>query len=389
MYKRLIQPAIRTLIALALIAVGVAVLALSIGATGNAAHKDFISYWAAGQLLVRHANPYDAAAVFELEKSVGFSEPQPLVMRNPPFALVLAMPLGLLGPNAGVVVWSLMIVGALMVSVRILWSIYGKPPDRLHMLIYIFAPALACMQLGQTSTFVLLALVLFLLWHAQRPFAAGLVLPLLFIKPHLFVVFGVVLAAWLIARRAWLVLSGAVAGTLPALALAAWFDPRICLDYLPVLHNASLESALIPTVSSLARLWLFHDVAWTQYAPALFAAAWALRFFARHRQDWDWNDHGMKLLLFSVWLAPYSWFTDEILLAPAILQAIYRCAERGPWLLAFGAIDAVALALVVGGLSLGSGAYIWTCTAWVAWYFLAARSASAQLPSPAAAVCTV
>ena len=63
---------------------------ISIAESGNAAQKDYISYWAAGQLLVRHANPYDADVVFRLEKAAGFTEPHPLVMRNPPHALLLS-----------------------------------------------------------------------------------------------------------------------------------------------------------------------------------------------------------------------------------------------------------------------------------------------------------
>src|SRR5262245_29355394 len=97
---------------------GITVLSMRIAESGNAAQKDYISYWAAGQLLVRNGNPYDADAVFEWEKSAGFTEPHPLVMRNPPYALLLALPLGLLPPVAGVVVWSIGIVAALMIAAR-------------------------------------------------------------------------------------------------------------------------------------------------------------------------------------------------------------------------------------------------------------------------------
>ena len=35
--------------------------------------RDFITYWAAGQRLVRHGNPYDARALLPIERMVGFS----------------------------------------------------------------------------------------------------------------------------------------------------------------------------------------------------------------------------------------------------------------------------------------------------------------------------
>src|SRR5690242_17869110 len=116
----------RALLVIAMMAAGISILSISIAESGNAAHKDFISYWAAGQLLVHNANPYDAGAVLRLEKSVGFTEPQPLVMRNPPHALALALPLGLLPPNTAVVVWSIGIVAALMIATRLLWKINGS-----------------------------------------------------------------------------------------------------------------------------------------------------------------------------------------------------------------------------------------------------------------------
>src|ERR1043166_759626 len=118
--------------------------------SGNAARKDFIATWAAGRLLWNHSNPYDAGAVFQLEKSVGFEEPKPLMMRNPPYALFIALPPGLFGPEAGVVIWSLLLVLALVVAVRLLWITHGRPADRIHLLIYVFALAFACMRLGQT-----------------------------------------------------------------------------------------------------------------------------------------------------------------------------------------------------------------------------------------------
>jgi hypothetical protein len=384
MYQRFFKPALRILVVLILISIGIGVLAMSIADTGNAAHKDFIATWAAGQLLLKHANPYDAAAVFALEKSVGFTEAQPLVMRNPPYALVLAVPLGLVGANSGVVIWSVMIAAALMLAVHVLWVMHGRQTDRLHLLLYVFAPALACMQLGQTSTFMLLGLALFLSLHERRPFAAGLALPLFFFKPHLGLVLGIVLAMWIVSRRAWRVAAGAAVSVLAGLALALWFDPNAWRDFLPVLNHASAETVLIPTNSSLVRVWLFGGAAWSQYALTLAAALWAVVYYARNRRDWDWNRHGLTLVMVSVWAAPYAWFTDEVIMAPAMLHAFYRAADRRGLLMIFGACDLAALGLIVWGVTLGSGAYIWTSTAWLAWYLAAMRPARVTIPRAAA-----
>lgn len=369
-------------IAFVLLALGISVLALSIGETGNAAHKDFIAYWAAGQLLHRGSSPYDAEAVFRIEKAAGFSEDRPLVMRNPPFALVLALPLGVMSVKVGVVVWSVLIVAALMISIRLLWVMHGRPPDRLHLLGYVFAPALACVQLGQTPTFALLGLVLYLHFHRKKPLVAGLCIPLLAIKPQLLVPFGLILVVWAVTRRSYILLTGAAVGMVSALVVPMWLSPRLWTDYVAVLHTANSENHLIPTVSALVRE--IHPRAdWMQVIPVAAACAWAIWYFRRHTRDWDWNREGLLLLLVSIWTAPYAWFVDEIILLPAILRGIYVCARLERPLISFGLVDAAALVPVLLGVPLGSGAFIWTSTAWLAWYIYALRKPA--LPAIAAA----
>ena len=111
-------------------------------------------------------------------------------MRNPPSALLLTLPLGFFGLRAGALLWSLFLLACLVLSVRMLWAMHGRPRNQLHWLGYTFAPALDCLMSGQMSLFVLLGLVLFLRLHRSRPFLAGASLWLCMLKPHLFLPFG-------------------------------------------------------------------------------------------------------------------------------------------------------------------------------------------------------
>ena len=130
-----LRRAIKGLAALLVLGFAVGVLTIDMRSTGNAAHKDFISYWSAGYLLLQHQNPYDAQAVFRLEKRAGFSESEPLIMRNPSYALLLAVPLGLLNPSTAVVLWSILLVACMVISVRLLWAIHHRPSDPVHLLV--------------------------------------------------------------------------------------------------------------------------------------------------------------------------------------------------------------------------------------------------------------
>ena len=97
-----------------LLAMAFAVEVLLLMLTGSGSERrDFVSYWAAGQQLIHHQNPYDADAVLQIEQSQGFpAGEQALIMRNPPSALLLVAPLGLVGFRAGALLWSLLLLSA-------------------------------------------------------------------------------------------------------------------------------------------------------------------------------------------------------------------------------------------------------------------------------------
>jgi hypothetical protein len=184
--------------------VGICTLAFALNAAGllttlltdnYAGVRDFVSYWSSGRQLVAHANPYDGHAILQLERSVGLAPGvQPLVMRNPPPALLLVLPIGFLSVRAASLFWSLLLVGALVLSVQMIAAMHGRSKSQLNILAYTFAPALSCLITGQQAIFVLLGLVLFLRLNQTRPFLAGASLWLCALKPHLFLRLG--LCCW-------------------------------------------------------------------------------------------------------------------------------------------------------------------------------------------------
>jgi len=139
---------------------------------GNiAGARDFVVYWATGQQLVHHGNPYAMDTMMQAERGAGLpGQYGVLFMRNPPWALPIAYPLGLVGVRLGALLWSLLLLGCLGLSVYLQWQMHGCPPNLLSFLGYSFAPALVCLLVGQTSLFALLGLVLFLRLYRAWPF---------------------------------------------------------------------------------------------------------------------------------------------------------------------------------------------------------------------------
>lgn len=112
---------LRVLAAAAIVATGICYVAgiYSAGMSDiSASQRDFISYWAAGQQLMRGANPYDMEAVNRLERAVGRENNHLfLVMRNPPIAFFLALPLGLVSPKTGLILWLLTLLACHSLSI--------------------------------------------------------------------------------------------------------------------------------------------------------------------------------------------------------------------------------------------------------------------------------
>lgn len=357
----------RKLIAITILCGGIVFLTFAM-TSDSAANRDFISYWAAGVELIHNADPYEPQAILALERSAGYQGERPLLMRNPPFAMFLTLPLGLLRPKTGAILWSLAIIACLAVSIRILWTLHGRPKGRLHLAGYFFPPALACLLAGQTGAFLLLGLVLFLAMERKSPTAAGLALLLCALKPHLFLPFAVSLTLWMISVRPWRMLLGLIAGCVSASVVATLFRPAIWSDYVALLHTAGIESEFIPTFSAVLRVAVDRNAAWLQFVPVALGCIWAAWYFLRHRLVWDWRREGSLVILVSLWLAPYAWFTDETALLPPILAALYTLdrTRRPIWPVAIPA--AVALVEVLSHVPLTSGLYIWTSTAWLAAY---------------------
>jgi hypothetical protein len=356
-----------------LAAVGIGILVLIVR-SNNAGQRDFISYWAAGHQLVRGANPYDGVAVERLERSAGYGLSYRLIMRNPPAALFLALPLGFAGPNTALVLWLLALVASLVASIRMLWTLHGRPDNRLHLLGYCFAPLMECLMAGQLGIFLLLGIVLFLYFHRSRPFLAGAALLLCASKPHLFLLFGLVLLLWIVLNKAYRILAGFCGALLASCALVFYFDPQAWGQYWRMMRASGIMEEIVPTLSEIFRLLLDRNAVWLQFLPQGAGGLWALWYFWTRRRRWSWMDQGLLLLLASVMCSPYALLTDEAVLLPAVLAGIY-CADRsGRSLLPFGLAAGVAMIEVFAEIPMTTVYYLWTTPAWLAWYLYATGS---------------
>lgn len=351
------------LMALASLAVYVPVI------TGNGfATHEVISFWSAGQLLAHGQNPYDAAETLRIQRAAGLGNSyNALIMRNPPIALPLVLPLGYLTQRQAMLLWLAFLLGVFALSVRLLWDAFGQPEGLPRWLPYGFAPALICIVVGQSAILPLLGLALFFRYHRMYPFAAGAALWLCTLKPHLLLPFAAVLLLWSIRERRFRILAGASVALAASLAVAWALDPHAWSQYAQMARGSRVEQEYIPCISVALRLGLRPAALWLQWLPCAVGCTFAVFYYWRNRTAWNWNSSGGLLLLISVLVAPYAWVSDTTLALPALMYAATQRPSRA-MLLTLAALMALLEVQFLRGVPWHSPLYLWPAAAWLLWY---------------------
>jgi hypothetical protein len=324
---------------------GICFLALALG-PAEAANRDFVSYWASGRLVLQHASPYDAQAILRLERGVGFGGERALMMRNPPTLLPAILPIGLLPERIGAIVWLIALGAALIFSVRALWILNGRSEDRFHLIAYLFPPAIACLFSGQIGLFLLASAMLFLMTVSRWPFLAGVALAAFSFKPHLYVPFLMVLLIWSALERRWRIVLGLICGFGALLMAGFAIDPHGWTQYAAMIRAEEIGGEFVPSLSLAFREIVAPRHSWVQVVPCILACIWAANEYWSRRDHWNWVEEAPFLLLVSVTMSPYSWFTDQSLALPAVAISLDRQASSST-VRAVYAVIAIAGMLVV------------------------------------------
>jgi hypothetical protein len=296
-------------------------------------------------------------------------------MRNPPWALPLALPLGFLSLRVASALWTLILLASLLLSVRMVHGLQAFSHDRAHWLGFALTPCWICLIMGQTSLLALFGLVFFLRFNRQRPWLAGAALWLCALKPHLFLPFLAALVVWIVLSRSYRVLAGAAVTLGLSSALASLIDSNAWLDYFNLMRSPTVENDFIPCLPDEIRLWLAPHAPWTQYLPVAVACVWAIVYLWHRRAAWDWTANGSPLMLVSILFAPYCWLYDQCLVMPALLYGAYNTRSRN--LLTVLALLIFAADIEICFIKVISPLWLWTAPAWFTWY-LAARALAAN-----------
>ena len=366
---------LRNILSVLLIALTVGFLFVGALAAASALPvQDLAQYWAAAHLVAK--NPYSSVLVTQFERSAGIvASGAPMVMRNPPWAMVFVLPLRLLNYQSAFASWALFSVVVLAGCARASWKLNSAEESPVPALLsLLFGPTVCLLMLGQLAILVLLGVTLFLcLTERRRDWLAGASLSLVSVKPHVALIFLIAIALWTVRYKRWAVLIGAGLTTIVSSIAVLLINPHIFAQYLAFASQFVGETTPYPNVGGiLFSLTGQHHLAFLPQAAGL---AWLIFYWRKNRTTWDWKTNGMLVLLVSVACSYYSFPFDEIVILPALIAA-YAYGNRTVFVTGFIATNigyAMYIFKLAGNFGFGYMFLWWTASAWLLTFALSQK----------------
>jgi hypothetical protein len=325
-------------LAIAFLLVG-AFLAGAIYALTRPLH-DFVEYWTAGHLLLKHGNPYSLNEMFREQQNWGWKERVPLMFLSPPWALLFIAPLGLTDSYVTAwLLWTLVMAVVVALSSRLLMDVYFdelRIPEISDTVFYrclfgfTFYPILLCFKFAQTAPLMLLGLAGFLWFESKnRLVMAGAALSLTLVKPQLFYLVWIALVFASLQQRRWKILTSAIAATATLTAIALTLDPKVIVQYWELARGPYAQVIPSGITAGLRRL-LGGSAFWIQLIPPCIGLVWFAWYWRQHRLNWSWRERMPTLVTISVVTSAYGWIFDEtVLVLPIIAMAAKAAAPSG------------------------------------------------------------
>jgi hypothetical protein len=339
------------------------------------AADDFVEYWSAARLNVAGGNPYSPGQMKALQTQAGKTD-APLMMWNPPWALALLMPFGLLPYSYARVLWLLTSTGMLFACAACIWWYFGANPKKAWvawLVGFLFAPALQVIKVGQIGPFFLTGITGFLYFEKKKKWwLAGTLAALTTLKPHLFYLFLLALLLWSCRQKNGRVLAGLGLAVSGAFLIGWMVNPSLPGQYVYAATHYPPADYASASLGTMLRVIFGEGKFWLQFVAPAAGCAWLLAYWWGKRSDWQWSEQISLVLLVSTATAAYEWTFDQVaLLVPVVLVGLW-CWRQGwsrrvVWLyLPYLVVNVIMVILPVY-----QDAYWWTGMGFLLWYLWA------------------
>lgn len=293
--------------------------------------NDFRAYWSATRLLVQRGNFADASLLYQVEREqTAWREDYPMITWNPPWLLVILIPMALVPFANAVWYWLLLSIIMVFVSMVLLWQFvesieWSTRGWVVLLLAFTFAPTLVAFLAGQINVLVLVGLTGFLWFSARKHYAtAGMLLSLATVKPQLVYLTVPIALLSCIQMRHYRVILGFI-GTLIGLTIVVFaLRPTFVFDYTATVSEGNLFAWETPTLGGLLDLvfgWRWAKLMGVLILPLTVMLWWAL---GRTRNIGSLSGRTLVdvTLICSVITAPFAWSYDFIVLLVPLVRVI-------------------------------------------------------------------
>lgn len=307
--------------------------------------RDFISFWGAAKMALAGtpAAPYDLEALHALQSGVATFDDGKMPFPYPPAFLLLVLPFGWLSFPAAMAFWSALTFLIYLVVVRRAFADAGWLPAA-------FAPVFATAAIGQNGFVTASICIGGLCLLRSRPFAAGLLLGCLAIKPQL----GILLPVAFLASGQWRAIAGAALSSvgvfLLGLAVFGVATTEAWIAQMPLYGEIARDGLvgwgkLASVYAALRQAGLSSEVALALHCAVALAAAVSVWIVWRSAAP-----HMAKVAVLAaatMLISPYLFIYDGVILAVPFLWL--ACSGERPqvlaplWLLPFVSVTQIGL----------------------------------------------
>jgi hypothetical protein len=314
---------------------------------------DYLSLWAAGNLLSRGISPYDLGPWRELVYQIGWVFLYPL-----PVA-ILFIPFGLLPYWFSYFLWLILSQAMIVASALILISFWEYGNKLIYLLpvmagLVIFRPVIVTVRNGQIVSLLLFLTVLgLLLYLRKRPILAGLALTGLILKPSLGLPVLAGIGFCFLFRKEFKAISGLAVGIALWLGSGFLFDLKWIERFLGIGRDVlDMRWVTAPTIWGVSDYFCKGREQCTNIVSIFGIVVFlALFIFLIWRARHDLFAAVSICTIIPLVISPYAWGYDQILLVIPILYLIGRAAASGwPFLaggIIFVSISALSFVFVI------------------------------------------
>ncbi|MEJ1382335.1 MAG: glycosyltransferase family 87 protein [Candidatus Sedimenticola sp. (ex Thyasira tokunagai)] len=298
--------------------------------------RDFVAFWSAFHAVKDGKNPYSMSEIYPFQSHVIKDEVSTQAFLNPPWSLAVLAPVIALDFASARFFWIVLNIIFLFVTITLILNYLHSPGlvgINNFLAAVLFLPSFWTLWLGQPTVFLtacFAAAVTAIL--KGRGWLAGLLLIPLTLKPHLFLVVGVVLAVYVLRRKSLPLIVSFITGFLTLQLVTYLFEPKIYTYWLNMEFSPLIlkTSSLVTMLRESIMLFSGSLMDWPVVAVPAIGTALSLPWFLRRLGECDIELLIPPALCISLGIAPYAWLHDFALLLVCQATLLVLVARMKP-----------------------------------------------------------